>query len=590
MFTTLYRATSPLLNTLGSIWAEGVTPRLLTRRGRHTCLVDGQHNSARPLTLRSRVLDEVAPNDLVRVASPDQLPPGLQELASIVDASPLTICPVLSNAGQTIGLLLLSHAPDAPAGESALAVVRGLAQTLGVVLQTLDTTGTQTVDVPHDPLTHLPTRALFADRLADEIGGALRSNGRIGLLTIDLDGFAGINNQHGRPVGDRVLQKIAARLHHAVRRSDFLARIGDDEFGLITPTLNEPFGGAHVAQRLLRVINQPLEVEGMSILPSASIGIAVTPHDGVDVQELLLNSQSAMHRAKMRGANQFEYFTPQMNADAMERLGLESRLRLAIDKQELLLHYQPVVDAEKRVRGVEALVRWQTSEGLISPAKFIPIAEQTGLIVPIGTWVLKMACAQAAAWAQAGVMLPVNVNVSTLQFAKDDFVDLVLSTLQETNLPPTLLVLEVTESVLGHNSAEIARKLNTLREAGVAVAIDDFGAGYSSLSRVHALPIDTLKVDREFVSAITEKDNEAPLHHRTAVLRAIATLAHSLGLKLVAEGVENESQARFLRRIGYDGMQGYLFSKPVPADQILPLVNDLGLAPPPIDLPFPNAA
>lgn len=580
MYTTLKRATAPLLSTVSQFWPGCTAARLLVRRGRHTSVVETHAEAARPLTLRSRLIDDVAAGEIVAAASPEALPEVLQPIATIADASPLTICPIPAGAGgPNLGLLLFSHNADAPVTDAVLTLIRGVAQTIGVVLEALDSTEGQSAASLHDALTHLPNKSLFADRLTDEIGGALRSNARLGVLTIDLDGFATINAQHGRHIGDRVLQKIAARLHHAVRRSDFLARLSEDEFGLIAPTLNEPFGGAHVAQRLLKIINQPLDVDGIVLVPSASIGIAVTPHDGTDVEQLLLNSHTAMHRAKMRGQNQFEYCTPQMNADAMERLELESRLRLAIDKHELLLHYQPVVDAEKRVKAVEALIRWQQPEGMISPAKFIPIAETTGLIVPIGAWVLKTACTQAAAWAEAGMAIPVNVNVSTLQFAKDDFVEAVFTTLRETGLPPQMLVIEVTESVLGQNSGEIAKKLTALRAAGVQIAIDDFGAGYSSLSRVHALPIDTLKVDREFVNAITENPDDAPLHHRTAVLRAVATLAHSLGLKLVAEGVENESQARFLRRIGYDGMQGYLFSKPVPADKIPGVIEQLGLAP-----------
>jgi EAL domain-containing protein (putative c-di-GMP-specific phosphodiesterase class I) len=247
----------------------------------------------------------------------------------------------------------------------------------------------------------------------------------------------------------------------------------------------------------------------------------------------------------------------------------------------LLLHYQPVIDsATGWVRSVEALVRWQHPEqGLVSPGIFIPIAEQSGLIVPIGDWVLRAACLQAVQWMNDAQPLAINVNVSTLQLAGDDYVTGVLSTLRETGLPPHMLELEVTESALAGDTQIIAQKLTELRDARVRVAIDDFGAGYSSLARVHDLPIDTLKLDRAFIHAITDNASPAPVHHRTAVVRSVATLAHSLGLKLVAEGVENESQARFLRRIGYDSLQGYLYSKPISASDIPRTIQRLGLKP-----------
>jgi EAL domain-containing protein (putative c-di-GMP-specific phosphodiesterase class I) len=331
-----------------------------------------------------------------------------------------------------------------------------------------------------------------------------------------------------------------------------------------------------MATQLLRVISQPMEIDGVTLTASASVGISVFPHDGHDIEVLLQNSTVAMHRAKMRGMNHFEYFTPQMNAEAMERLDLESRMRLGIERNQFVLHYQPIVDSSRRVTGVEALVRWRHPEqGMISPAKFIPVAEQTGMIVPLGTWVLRQAAKQAADWAAQNRRVRMNVNVSTLQFARDDFVDTVLGVLAETDMDASLLELELTESVFIIDPLEIGKKLVRLREAGIRVAIDDFGAGYSSLSRLHSLPIDTLKIDRAFINEITDSDSPISLHHRTAVLGAMATLGHSLGLRLVAEGVENEIQAEFLEDVGYDAMQGYLFAKPMPAEQALPLLGEI---------------
>ncbi len=510
------------------------------------------------------------------------------QLSEHFENAPITLWPVQSRMGHTIAVLCIA---TNALNETVYPVVDSIAHTLGVLIDTLDCAAQHATRSLHDPLTHLPNQAMFFERLRDELAVAQRTNNRVGMLTIDLDGFAEINAQHGRDFGDRVLQRVAARLHHAVRRSDLLARLGDDEFALMAVQLNDQPQGAHVASRMLKVINQPMEVDGVPLTLSASVGIAVYPCDGIESETLKTNSHAAMHRAKIRGQNQFEYFTPQMNAEAMERLELESHLRVAIDKNQLLLHYQPIVDRDGKVTGVEALVRWQHPEhGLISPAKFIPIAEQTGLIVPIGTWVLKQATHQAAQWTLQGLPMRINVNVSTLQFFKDDFSDIVSDALERSGLGAQQLELELTESVFIMNETEIAKKLAALRKTGVRIAIDDFGAGYSNLSRLHNLPIDTLKIDRAFVSEITVKDSATPLHHRTAVLRAMATLGNSLGLTLVAEGVESEDEMKFLKRVGYEAMQGYYFAKPQPADRVAETVRAIGLAAATKRLPLRAAA
>ncbi|MBC7784447.1 MAG: bifunctional diguanylate cyclase/phosphodiesterase [Burkholderiales bacterium] len=500
----------------------------------------------------------------------------LAKLPELLSANDLTLFPVRGEAGNTIALLCVAQVD---LRENMHRIAESFAQTFAVLFETLDSASTNRITLLHDPLTHLPSRAMFDQRLSVEVEAAHRSSARVAVFTIDLDNFSAINDQHGRAVGDRVLQKIASRLHHAVRRSDTPARLSDDKFAVIGVTMSDQPEGTHVAGRLIKVLSQPMEIDGVTINPTASVGIAVYPIDGLSADALLQNSLAAMHRAKIRGQNNFEYFTPQLHADAMERLELESRLRVAVEKNQLVLHYQPIVDREGKISGVEALVRWKHPElGLIPPGKFIPIAEQTGLILPIGTWVLTEAAQQAAQWAIEGMAFRMNVNVSTLQFAQDDYVSIVASTLEKTAVDPKQLELEVTEGVFATESAEIVAKFGRLRALGVRVAIDDFGAGYSSLSRVHSLPIDTLKIDRAFINEITVKDAATPLHHRTAVLRAMATLGHSLGLRLVAEGVETRDQAAFLRRIGYDAMQGYLYSKPVTAEQIPDLVKRLGLS------------
>jgi diguanylate cyclase (GGDEF)-like protein len=496
--------------------------------------------------------------------------------------------PARDHNGATIAILAIRPTLIEPATQL---VIDSVLSTLAVLTDTLEVASQHASRSLHDSLTHLPNRAMFVERLHDELISAERTEAKVGMLTIDLDGFSEINAVHGRAFGDRVLQRVAARLHHAVRRTDLLARLGEDEFGLMAVQMSDQPEGAHVATRLLKTLSQPMELDGVVLNVSASVGIAVCPADGTTADALLANSLSAMHRAKIRGPNQFEYFTPQMNANAMERLDLEARLRVAIDRNQMCLNYQPIVDRHGHVTGVEALLRWTHPEhGPISPAKFVPVAEQTGMIVPIGTWVLRQAVQQAAQWALAGTPLRVNVNVSTLQFTKPDFVEIVFDAIRRCELDPSLLELELTESVFIDSEQEMASKLTTLRAAGVHIAIDDFGAGYSNLSRLHNLPIDTLKIDRAFVNEINVKDATTPLHHRTAVLRAMATLGNSLGLKLVAEGVETEDQVRFLKRIGYEAMQGYYFARPQPADEVMITALALGLAKPTTRLVLHQAA
>ncbi len=483
--------------------------------------------------------------------------------------------PARTDTGELVASLVLDSIAFT---DQQRVILESIAQTIGTIIQTIQFSSEQG-SLLHDPLTHLSNSTMFGQRLADEIDTAQRSGGRVGVFMIDLDNFTAINLEHGHAIGDRVLQKVASRLHHAVRRSDLPARISEDKFGVIGSMLSDQPEGTHIADRLIKTLSQPMEINGKTIEPSASLGIAIYPTDGLDAETLAQSARQALHRAKIRGKNQFEYFTPQHHAQAMERLELEKRLAVAIDKGQLTLHYQPILDRAEKITNVEALVRWNHPEqGMIPPGKFIPIAEQTGMIIKIGNWVLREAAQQASQWALAGMPIRININVSALQLAKNDFVETVSATLDATQVDPGLLELEVTEGLFENNSREIVDKIAALRNLGLRIAIDDFGSGYSSLSRVHALPIDTLKIDRAFINEITVKDSPTPLHHRTAVLRAMATLGHSLGLKLVAEGVESRDQARFLLRIGYDALQGYLFSKPVPADDIPVLVQKFGLS------------
>jgi diguanylate cyclase (GGDEF)-like protein len=569
MEQTLQTTLAKLIAALDA--AVGGPCHAIVRSGRFACVTGGLAGHA--ATIPANALDSVR-------EPIDASATGSTHLAALADAiGDVRLWPVKDAAGATVAALCV---PASATGAAAEAVINGVAGTLAVLIDTLETAHStrpkpSTTRSPTCPAARSSPSGWPTSCPAPAAGRA-----RVGVLMIDLDDFAAVNETHGKPFGDRVLQRVASRLHHATRRTDFLARTGEDEFAVIAVSLGDQPGGAQDAQRLLKVIAQPIEIEGASVTPAASIGIAVCPHDGSAAAALLQSATIAMHRAKMRGHNQFEYCTPQMNADAMERLELEGRLRLAIEKRQLSLVYQPIVNKEGRVSGVEALLRWNHPEhGPVSPAKFIPIAEQTGLIVPIGTWVLRNACQQAAQWRLEGRAVPVNVNVSAVQFAAADFEGVVEAALADTGLPADLLELEFTESAMGEGSTELAAKLTRLRAEGIRIAIDDFGAGYSNLSRLHSFPIDTIKIDRAFINEIGEKEAATPLHHRTAVLRAMSTLGHSLGLKLVAEGVETEGQAAYLRRIGYDALQGFLFAKPMPAAAAAAFIDEAGLPPRP---------
>ena len=551
--------------------------RIVLRLDRRVVVSDGHREYAH--AIEPSTLDAVRGPFAGEIATLDE---PLRALSSAFVGPAGAIFPATCDDGRVVGLLCLSVNDLSYLDTPSRNLVQCVCQMLALMIESRCAAAAD--EEFHDPLTHLPNRSLFLERLAEELANAQRTANRVAVLTLDLDGFTALNDQFGRGVGDRTLRRVGSRLHHAVRRSDLLARLSEDEFALLTVSPGDKLVAAEDAQRLLQVIHQPLTIDGVSVLCSASVGIAVSPHDGISAADLVTNARTAMHRAKMRGNNQFEFFSPQLNAQAIERIEMQDSLSRAIDGGELLLHYQPIVDQKLHITGVEALVRWNRPErGLVPPDKFIPLAEQSGLIVPLGAWVLKTACRQAAAWARMGHPLRMNVNASALQLVRPDFVPTVLRTLQEEALDPTLLELELTETLLTIDAAIIRERLDALRAAGVRVAIDDFGAGSSSLARVHHLPIDTLKIDRAFVRAITD-ENDTPLHHRTAVLRAVATLAHSLNLRLVAEGVENTAQRSFLKRIGYGAMQGYLFSRPVPADKLQLLLDQttLKIAPPQI--------
>jgi diguanylate cyclase (GGDEF)-like protein/PAS domain S-box-containing protein len=423
----------------------------------------------------------------------------------------------------------------------------------------------------YDSLTGLPNRSLFGDRLRQAILEADRREHLVALLFMDLDRFKLINDNLGHKVGDRLLIQVAERLGTCVRRSDTLARIGGDEFTLVLTDIVHVDHVAHVAQKILDAFTQPFQVDDNELFVTISIGITICPFDDKNMEALLQNADIAMYKAKEQGRNGFQFYTADMNTRTHKRLDLETALRRALERNELVLHYQPQVDLQSgKIFAMESLLRWQRPEqGLVSPADFIPLAEETGLIVPIGEWVLRTACAQNKAWQDAGLApLRVAVNLSARQFQQKNLIQTISAALRDSGLQPHYLDIEITESMVMQNAAAAVKTLNELDAMGVVLSIDDFGTGYSSLSYLKRFPIDCLKIDKSFVNDVTTNPDDA------AIASAIITMARSLGMKVVAEGVETEGQLRFLRARGCDAVQGYYFSRPVPAEAFLGLLRE----------------
>jgi diguanylate cyclase (GGDEF)-like protein len=419
--------------------------------------------------------------------------------------------------------------------------------------------------VHYDSLTHLPNRQLLLDRLTQAIAQATRQETLVGLLLLDLDRFKLVNDTLGHEFGDKLLTEVAQRVNGCIRDSDTLARLGGDEFVVVLNGINGAQDAAKVAKKIIERLSKPIVIEGHEVFVTTSIGISLFPNDGMDKNALITNADVAMYRAKDEGRNHFQFYTYGMNATTVEKLTLENDLRRAIERDELLLHYQPQIRLpDRKIVGVEALVRWQHPElGLIPPARFIPIAEETGLIVPIGQWVLEQACAQAKEWLDSGLPpLVVSVNMSSRQFHQEDMLATVTNALEESGLSANQLALEITESSLMLKPDDAVITLCLLHNMGVGIAIDDFGTGYSSLGHLKRFPLQSLKIDRSFVNDVTENSEDA------AIVRAILAMAHSLKLKVCAEGVELEKQLEFLDDAGCDKIQGFLISKPVPAKQI----------------------
>jgi diguanylate cyclase (GGDEF)-like protein/PAS domain S-box-containing protein len=412
----------------------------------------------------------------------------------------------------------------------------------------------------HDFLTGLPNRMLLNDRINQAIAAAPRHVKSVAVLFIDIDGFKHINDSLGHSIGDKLLQSISKRLVHCVRGSDTVSRQGGDEFVVLLSEVDHPKNVTIMATRILQAIAEPHSVHPHDLHVTASIGVSVHPEDGPDAETLIKNADTAMYQAKDDGRQGYKFFKPGMNVRAVERQSMEVSLRRALERSEFALHYQPKVDLRTgQITGAEALIRWMHPvRGAISPAQFIPVAEDCGLIIPIGNWVLQEACKQARSWRDAGLpALSISVNISAMEFRGDKLLERIFGTLADTGLDPNCLELELTETVLMKHADATASILKQLRARGVRLAVDDFGTGYSSLSYLRKFPIDALKIDQSFIRQITTSPDD------TSIVTAVISMGRSLNLRVIAEGVETQEELAFLQKHQCDEAQGYYFSRPV---------------------------
>lgn len=421
----------------------------------------------------------------------------------------------------------------------------------------------------YDLLTGLPNRALFRDRLLQAMAQAKRSDTLIAVMFLDIDQFKDVNDTLGHAVGDQLLKEIARRIRSCMREYDTVARFGGDEFGIIQTDVQTVEAAADLAERILALLGEPFHIEGHEIHSGASVGMTIYPFDDAKADGLLKNADMAMYKAKREGRNRFQFYVAELNEIVQRRAALERDLRIALQKQQFRLHYQPQLDlATGRIVGVEALLRWRHPDrGEISPAEFIPVAESSGLIMPIGDWVLRTACREARAWQDAGLPpVRVAINLSAVQFRHRNLLDTVTSALTESGLEPCWLEVELTESLIMRDVRATIDTLRHLHELGVQIAVDDFGTGYSSLSYLTRFPVSKIKLDQSFVRDVDKRDG-------AAIARTVIALGHSLNMKVMAEGVETEYQLRFLREHACNEVQGYYFSRPMSAGAIQRLLR-----------------
>jgi len=449
-------------------------------------------------------------------------------------------------------------------------------QSTGVVIVFRDMGSTRTMaqqmahSAHHDFLTGLPNRKLLNDRVRQAIASAPRHMKKVAVLFFDLDGFKHINDSLGHPIGDKLLQSVAKRLVDGVRGSDTVSRQGGDEFVVLLSEVDDLESVAATVRRLLKAGAEPHSIDQHDLHVTTCIGVSVFPEDGLDPETLVKNADTAMYQAKENGRQSFQFFKPDMNVRAVERQSIEGSLRRALERQEFAVHYQPKINLRTgEISGAEALIRWtHPTRGSVSPAQFIPVAEDCGLILPIGNWVLREACKQARTWEDAGLRLgTMGVNISAIEFRNENFLEGVFTILKDTGLDPASLELELTESVLMKHPESTASVLQALRAKGVQVAVDDFGTGYSSLSYLQKFSIDALKIDQSFVRRITTAPDE------TTIVTAVIGMARNLKLRVVAEGVETLKELEFLQAHQCDEAQGYYFGRPIVAEQFAKLLE-----------------
>jgi diguanylate cyclase (GGDEF)-like protein/PAS domain S-box-containing protein len=516
-----------------------------------------QEAAGRPMAEVFRILDatsrETIPNPMEMAVGENRtahLPPNCILLRRDGSEIPIedSVSPIHDREGQVTGAVIVF---------SDMSVARAMTLQMAHSAQ-------------HDFLTGLPNRMLFNDRVSQAIILAPRHAKNVAVLFLDLDGFKHINDSLGHPIGDKLLQSIASRLVHCVRGSDTVSRQGGDEFVVLLSEVEHSEDAAITARKMLQTVAEPHSIDQHDLHVTTSIGLSVFPDDGHDAETLIKNADTAMYQAKENGRQSYQFFKPAMNVRAVERQSIEESLRRALEREEFALHYQPKVNLRTgEITGAEALIRWtHPARGPVSPAQFIPVAEDCGLILPIGNWVLREACKQARAWLDAGLPLgTMAVNISAMEFRHDNFLESVFAILGETGLDPKSLELELTESVLMKRAESAASVLQTLKARGVQVAVDDFGTGYSSLSYLRKFPVDALKIDQSFVREITIVPDD------TSIVTAIISMARSLKLRVVAEGVEKLEQLKFLQAHQCEEAQGYYFSRPVLPEQFAKLLK-----------------
>ena len=505
---------------------------------------------------------------------------SLEKVFRIVneETSELVECPIVRclNEGHIVGLanhtVLIHRNGTAIAIEDSASPIRDRADVvIGGVLVFHDVSDKRNLmkelahQAHHDALTGLPNRLLFNEHLNQALAQARRKRGKLAVLFLDLDRFKLINDTMGHSLGDLLLNVVAERIRETLREGDTLARQGGDEFLILLPEIFQQQEAVTVSERILGVFSQPFILEGNEVYMSTSIGISLYPTDGSDLETLVKQADTAMYYAKEQGRNNYQFFTAGLNIKVNDRLSIENSLRKGLERGEFVLHYQPQVDLVSGfIVGLEALIRWNTADrGIVSPATFIPIAEETGLIVSIGEWVLRTACAQNMAWQEQGYpFLRMAVNISARQFREPNFIKLVAEILQEIGMDPQWLELEITESIAMENGEASVDMLSSFKELGIRISIDDFGTGFSSLNYLRRMPIDTLKIDQSFIRDISTGENGEE------VVTAIIQLAKNLRLKVIAEGVETNSQWSFLKNKQCNEMQGFLFSKAVTSEEL----------------------